>query len=608
MSLFESASLVVTPNGIKASKLYAIKPTDGSGDLSVVRATSATRVDANGLIEIPRTNLAKYSDDFSNATWAKTRCTITSNATTAPDGTLTADKLILSVDSNTHFIQQSGIAVAAQIYSATVYAKKAEYDTVRILLANYWAPTPSVIFNLTTKSIVSTASATAKITELQDGWFKLDITATINAIAGGNAYFAIYGGNNGIVNLVGDGTSGVYIWGAQLEVGNSATEYIPTTSAIRTKFAGIIQDGSSALNIPRLDYSNESCPSILVEPQRTNLTQRSEDFSDGYWVKTNATITSNTTIAPDGTLTADTFSDKLLTYQTYPIARNQSYTSGTTYTSSFFAKNLDRRYVYTRFVSSAFGTNKYAFFDLQLGTVISVSSGVTAEIIDYGNGWFRCIATSTASVTTSTVNGVFFGLSDNGVNVAYTNTAVKSIYLWGAQLEAGSYATSYIPTTSATVTRNADVISKTGISSLIGQTEGTMFVDLKALFDSQNRRAITLNNGTSQNNIIVRYSTVSNQIDYLVYSGNVLQVNMSKIVSDITNQNKIIVTYKNNECKLFVNGQLINTDTSATMPTSLTKLSFDNGGNTNYFEGKLNNLVLWKTALTEQECINLTTI
>lgn len=190
---------------------------------------------ASLLVEPQRTNLAKYSDDFSNATWAKTRATITSNATTAPDGTLTADKLILSVDNNTHFIQQPGITVTAQIYSATVYAKKAEYDTVRILLANYWSPTPSVIFNLTTKSIVSTASATAKITELKDGWFKLYITATINAIAGGNAYFSIYGGNNGTISLAGDGTSGLYLWGAQLEAGSNATSYIPTSASITTR-------------------------------------------------------------------------------------------------------------------------------------------------------------------------------------------------------------------------------------------------------------------------------------------------------------------------------------------------------------------------------------
>ena len=314
MSLFESASLVVTPNGTKASKLYAIKPTDGSGDLTVTRATTARRVNSSGLIEsvasnVPRldytdstcpsilvegqrTNLAKYSDDFSNATWAKTRCTVTSNATTAPDGTLTADKLILSVDNNTHFIQQSGISVTAQIYSATVYAKKGEYDTVRLLLANLWtSPNPNAIFNLTTKSIVSTQNVTAKITELKDGWFKLDITATINAIAGGNAFFSIFGGNNGTVNLVGDGTSGIYIWGAQLEAGANATSYIPTTTASVTRNADVISKTGISSLIGQTEgtiFADVNIKRIGI-PTRTftNLTNTTANFINLSFLNTN---------------------------------------------------------------------------------------------------------------------------------------------------------------------------------------------------------------------------------------------------------------------------------------------------------------------------------
>ena len=270
MSLFESASLVVTPNGTKASKLYSVKPTDGSGDMTVVRATTATRVNSSGLIEssavnVPRldytgstcpsllvepqrTNLALYSEQFDNAVWTKTRTTVVSNATIAPDGSLTADKLIPSIDNNTHILQQSNISVTAQIYSATVYAKKGEYDTVRLFLSNLWSPNPNAIFNLTTKSIVSTQNGTAKITELTNGWFKLEITSTINAVAGSTGQLLIYGGNNGIVSFAGDGTSGVFIWGAQLEAGANATSYIPTTTASVTRNADFIsKTGISSL-------------------------------------------------------------------------------------------------------------------------------------------------------------------------------------------------------------------------------------------------------------------------------------------------------------------------------------------------------------------------
>jgi hypothetical protein len=132
MSLFETASLVVTPNGVKTSKLYAIKPTDGSGDLDVVRATSATRVDANGLVEIPRTNLATYSEQFDNALWVKTRATITSNSTTAPDGTSTADKLIEDINLLTHDISRNITLVNGVVYSFSFFAKKAERKWVSI--------------------------------------------------------------------------------------------------------------------------------------------------------------------------------------------------------------------------------------------------------------------------------------------------------------------------------------------------------------------------------------------------------------------------------------------------------------------------------------------
>jgi hypothetical protein len=261
-----------------------------------------------------------------------------------------------------------------------------------------------------------------------------------------------------------------------------------------------------------------------------------------------------------------------------------------------------------RFVSSVFGTNKYAFFDLQLGTVISASSGVTAEIIDYDNGWFRCIATSTASVTTSTVNGVFIGLSDNGVNVSYTNPSVKSIYLWGAQLEAGalgSYATSYIPTTSATVTRNADVISKTGISSLIGQTEGTMFADVN-IYNFNSSRILEINDGSSNNRILLQIIS-NNRLNMVISESGSLQ----SAISTTTLPNgkyKIAVSYLQNNISFFVNGILIGTDVIALIP-NCNQMNFGSdslGGNV--LSNRINSAIVFKTKLTDQECIALTTL
>lgn len=189
------------------------------------------------LLEGQRSNLALFSENFDNAAWAKTRATVTANAATSPDGYQNADKLIASVDNNTHILQQSNIPVTAQIYTATVFAKKAEYDTIRLFLANLWSPNPNAVFNLTSKEVVSSASCTAKITELSNDWFRCEITATVNAVAGSNGQFWIYVGNNGNVSLAGDGTSGILIYGAQLEAGSYASSYVNTLAASVTRGA-----------------------------------------------------------------------------------------------------------------------------------------------------------------------------------------------------------------------------------------------------------------------------------------------------------------------------------------------------------------------------------
>jgi hypothetical protein len=171
---------------------------------------------------------------------------VTTNATTAPDGTTTAEKLIASVDNNTHFILQSNMVVTAQIYNASIFAKKAEYDTLRLRMVNLWSPTPTAVFNLTSKTVVSTTSATARITELTDGWFRLDLTATGNATAGSNAQLEVLVGDNDVTSFAGDGTSGIFIWQAQLETGSVATSYIVTTAGTASRAADAISLASAS--------------------------------------------------------------------------------------------------------------------------------------------------------------------------------------------------------------------------------------------------------------------------------------------------------------------------------------------------------------------------
>ena len=375
------------------------------------------------------------------------------------------------------------------------------------------------------------------------------------------------------------------------------------TTATRVNSAGLIETVST--NVPRLDYSNGSCPSILVEPQRTNLYKYSEQFDNASWTKSNTTINANQTTAPDGATTADKLNDIISGSSNDYLLNVQSalsYTSGTPYTVSFYAKNIDRRYMYIRFVSNAFGVNKYAYFDLQDGVISKLDSGATATITSVGNGWYRCTATYTATVTTSTIYGIYIGLSADGLNNFYVNPSIKSVYIWGAQLEAGSYATSYIPTTSASVTRNADVISKTGISSLFGTNKGTVFCDFVAANIQGSTQYIfdTSDGSNATTNRFAFYKIAAGSYELFTNTATSVSINSNT-------RNKVAITWNGSSVKVYANGVLKNSITYANAnPTKInlgTRFNNVEIGDVNY-----NSYCIFPTDLTDAQLIELTTI
>jgi hypothetical protein len=279
------------------------------------------------------------------------------------------------------------------------------------------------------------------------------------------------------------------------------------TDAYRTNASGILE--SVASGVPRLDYpAAGGCPSLLVEPAATNLVLRSEEFDNASWIKTAAAaVTANTNTAPNNTLSADTLSDTItVANATYAAQQLVNFTSGTVYTASVYAKNINRRYIYIRFPSEGFTSNLFAFFDLQLGVVVTQSSAVTARIEIAPNGFYRCIATATA--TTTATASLFIGLSLTGLSNVYINPSVGSAIIWGAQLETGSVATSYIPTVAATATRNADVISKTGVSGFIGQLEGYLYAEVDISRQNFNT-FLSISDGTLNNRIQILFTNAT---------------------------------------------------------------------------------------------------
>lgn len=259
MSLFDDAKLILTPNGYKAGTAYSLKPFDGTGDFDVVRATTATRVNSAGLIEsvaanVPRinysvgggcpswlvepqaTNLLKWSEEFDNSSWIKPASTITANSTTAPNGTLTADTLIADTSNGQHRVDQSILGISGTTYTFSVYAKQKEYSYISLRTGN-----GSLInFNVELGTILnSAAGVTALIEEAGNGWYRCSVTQELTTSSTMFSRINIYDFSSG-VNFTGDGTSGIYIWGAQLEQGSTATSYIPTTGAAVTRNADVI--------------------------------------------------------------------------------------------------------------------------------------------------------------------------------------------------------------------------------------------------------------------------------------------------------------------------------------------------------------------------------
>jgi hypothetical protein len=293
-------------------------------------------------------------------------------------------------------------------------------------------------------------------------------------------------------SVTANGTDGIFLWGAQLEQRSAPTAYQVTTTQPITNYIPVLQ--TAAAGVARFDHNPITGESLglLIEEQRTNLVTRSEEFNDAAWTKSGATVTANTTIAPDGALTGDILVENT-SNSTHFFQRDQSITAGSG-TYSFYAKAAGRSQILVR---DANVSSTDVTYDLVNGTTSNVGASATATITNVGNGWYRCAHTCTRTTTAAT--RVFMISSGN---LVYTGDGYSGIYIWGAQLEAGAFQTSYAPTVASQVTRSADAASMTGanFSSWYRADESTLF------FDSVNQsgaRAIAgLGQGSFATNIV----------------------------------------------------------------------------------------------------------
>ena len=361
-------------------------------------------------------------------------------------------------------------------------------------------------------------------------------------------------------------------------------------------------------NIPRIDYTN-GCGQLLLEGQRTNNCLHSNDFTDGGWLKTEVAVSTSTTSPMSGE-DATTLTDTAINSR-HSVRRINIVNSDSTWSWSLIVKQGTKRYAVIGRYSAAVSNDFALIFDTQNGvytTTTTPSITTLNDPIDYGNGWWRIGFTTQANP--GAWDNFTIGISNGSTyaDATYLGDGSGTIHIAAAQVELGSYPTSYIPTSGTTVTRLQDTSITTGLSSVINSVEGVLFAEMAALANDSTNRYISINDGTSTNRIIFKFGTSSNNIAALGL-GTVSSFSLSYSGATITNMNKIALKYKANDCALWVNGVEVATDSTFTayLASTLTNISLsNNGGGGQWLEANIQDLMLFPTALTDEQLTDLT--
>ena len=567
MSIYDKSSLVLIPSGTKTGKVFSQKPVSGDGDFTFTRASAATRVNADGNIEKETGNLLLYSNTFSNSNWVKTGTTITSGQS-GYDGSNDAS-LLLSTTTGFPRVEQTISTSGVLTYS--VYLK--EQNDSFALLRTYGA-TAQVWFDLTDGSVANEAGddlIDASIEDIGNDWYRASVT-----ISGSFIKLRIYPAS--AYGVYSTASNGIYIQDAQLEQGLVARDYIETTTA--AVYGGITD------NTPRLDYTDSSCPALLLEPQRRNLLIQSE-YLGATWVAAGGlTITQNNAISPEGVQNASTLDFNLVQGYMYYYYAGIDYT-GKKLTFSYYIKGTAGATAIARSYSSA-----------SIKTTLTTLNG----------DWQRVEHTFDGG----TFNYVYPIDSRNG------GTAT-SVQVYGMQLEddgtggGTSYATSYIPTYGSSVSRVAETCTDAGTSATFNSTEGVLYFEGSAISGNDStfkRIAIGTSDDNFVNNINIRYNTDGVSVTYQYRVGSVYQADLTIPINQ-TDVNKIACVWKVNRFEIWLNGVKAAEDTSGSVISANTLDTMYYGKTTTFSEplyGKTNQVLVFPTALSDEELAALTTI
>ena len=561
-TLLETASLVMVPSGYEDGTLGSLVPTDASGDFTFTRGSnlSATRVNEQGHIEKGYENLLLQSNSFDISPWVKSNVSVTGGQA-GYDGT--NDAWLLQAVSSGYNRRVDQITSISGVSTYSFYAKANTSNYAQAIISNYSGADPNAYFNLSTGLAETNNDAVdVNMIDAGDGWYRCSITgnAEINQVR-------LLVSDYGYTNLVDAGGS-IYIQNAMLNQGLTDYPYIETAAALEK--GGILSD------LPRLDYSSVRA-SLLLEPQRTNLITHSEYRNGGY----QASVVNNSILSPEGVSNGCLFIENtalnahglqysnMIGYNANPV----------NYTISVFAKAKERTAIRFLFYADTIGYNS-SFFNISNGTTTGDSN--THKIQDYGNGWYRCSFTASVLNSTGGYNLASF-LMSNGSASYYTGDGVSGLYMWGLQLEQdATYPTSYIPTYGTSQTR----LAETATTSADATGDWTLYFEFDTTLLANYDRY--LSGGFIQSlNIYIkdlwwRYNGVNR------YFQNT-EVNTIKILFRRTNGN----------IDAFYNGveEFSDIASSATGVQDIVLLG-----------GKHRQMLLFPTALSDEACIELTTL
>ena len=597
MALIDKASLLMVPSTYEAGKLYNVLPsgnrapdsTDQNSGYDQTRAdfdfdrgsnAAATRIDSNGVLQKYRENKLLQSNQF-DTTWATTNASVTSGQS-GYNGS--SDAWLFTATNTAANLIQSVSSSGVNTFS--IYAKAGTQNG--IFLRADGGDNPRLFFKLNTGTIGSEAGTIidSSIESVGNGWYRVSLVVNVS-ITQVRLYVA--DDNNNFPS-----SGNIYIQSAQLETGLVATDVL--TSGATTGKAGVLVD------LPRINYdANGENGALLLEPSRTNTWTYSEPTSGAIGGINNVSVFSDI----DSFASIGLYGGAILQGgQTQYIYNGPSVSGSTTYALSCYIKTSDGAAP----VLANSSTSSSGDFIFVIGgqTKTNLDSGIDYSITQYSGDIYKVVATMTSN--TSPTNP-----SNNGI-IKFSGNRNADLEITGLQWELGSYSTSYIPTMGTSETRAADSCLVTGVSDVIGQTEGTLFIEAENnpsayLFAAPNNVIFgSINSGNYLNNF--HFTTDASKIYVYCNSGGTLYASPGTTLPS-SSILKMAVTYTSSAIKFFLNGVLVGTDTSFNLPVGMNQIDVGHMGGqpaTQKMRGGIDKFIVFTEAITDAEAITLTTL